>query len=70
MKVIIGRKWEQKLLNRYFESGKPEFVAVYGRRRIDKTFLIREFFDKKFAFYFSRVKNSNKQNNLKNLISQ
>jgi AAA+ ATPase superfamily predicted ATPase len=66
MKVIIGRKWEQKLLNQYLESGKPEFVAVYGRRRIGKTFLIREFFDKKFAFYFSGVENSSKQTQLEN----
>jgi AAA+ ATPase superfamily predicted ATPase len=64
--MIVGRKLEQKLLNQYLESGKPEFVAVYGRRRIGKTFLIREFFDNKFAFYFSGVENSNKQMQLEN----
>lgn len=66
MKSIIGRKREQKLLTQYLESGKAEFVAVYGRRRIGKTFLIREFFDGKFAFYFSGVENSDKQTQLEN----
>jgi hypothetical protein len=66
MKAIIGRKREQKLLNWCLESGKPEFVAVYGRRRIGKTFLIREFFDKRFAFYFSGVENSSKRTQLEN----
>ncbi|MDR2652448.1 MAG: AAA family ATPase [Prevotellaceae bacterium] len=66
MKVIIGRKREQRLFNQYLESGKPEFVAVYGRRRIGKTFLIKEFFDNKFAFYFSGVENADKQTQLEN----
>ncbi|MDR1633298.1 MAG: AAA family ATPase [Dysgonamonadaceae bacterium] len=66
MKTIIGRKWEQDLLNQYLESDKSEFVAVYGRRRIGKTFLIREFFDNKFAFYFSGVENSDRQVQLEN----
>ena len=37
---IIGRKQEIAELNRVFESGRAEFVAVYGRRRVGKTFLI------------------------------
>ena len=31
-------------------SGKPEFVVVYGRRRIGKTYLIGEYFDNRFSF--------------------
>lgn len=41
---IIGRKAEQELLHECYESNKPEFVAVYGRRRIGKTFLVKQFF--------------------------
>ncbi|MDR1832866.1 MAG: AAA family ATPase [Fusobacteriaceae bacterium] len=48
---IIGRKQEIKALTSYMESGKPEFLAVYGRRRVGKTFLIKEFFRNRFAFY-------------------
>ena len=51
MDTIIGRKKEQEELNRLYQSGKAEFVVVYGRRRVGKTFLVREFFDGKFDFY-------------------
>ena len=37
MNQIIGRKKEIKQLTEYYNSGKAEFVAVYGRRRIGKT---------------------------------
>ena len=32
-------------------SKRPEFVVVYGRRRIGKTYLIREYFNRQFSFY-------------------
>ena len=48
---IIGRLQEQQELQQCYESGKPEFVAVYGRRRIGKTFLVRQYFNDKFDFY-------------------
>lgn len=41
LQKIIGRKEEQKTLQDCYESNKPEFVAVYGRRRIGKTFLVK-----------------------------
>lgn len=37
--IIIGRHQEQALLEQYYNSGKDEFIAMYGRRRIGKTFL-------------------------------
>lgn len=49
--TIIGREREQDELQRYCDSTRPEFVVVYGRRRVGKTFLIREFFNYSFAFY-------------------
>lgn len=48
---IIGRKWEKDHLMQCFQSKRPEFVVVYGRRRVGKTYLIREFFHKQFSFY-------------------
>ena len=42
---IIGREIEIELLSRIYSSGQAEFVAVYGRRRVGKTFLIREYFE-------------------------
>ena len=51
MTTIIGRKKEQEELRRLHQSDKAEFVVVYGRRRVGKTFLIREFFNDKLDFY-------------------
>lgn len=48
---IIGREKEQYRLSECLESGKPEFIAVYGRRRVGKTYLVREYFDGIFSFY-------------------
>lgn len=45
--MIIGREKELEELEKIFKSKKAEFAAVYGRRRVGKTFLIREFFSKK-----------------------
>lgn len=52
---FIGRKEEIRQLQAYYESGKPEFIAVYGRRRVGKTFLIDEFFQYTYAFSTSGV---------------
>lgn len=48
---IIGRKDEKKLLEKLYRSSKAEFLAIYGRRRVGKTFLIREFFKDKGVFF-------------------
>lgn len=47
---IIGRSEEQQTLARIYASSKSEFVAVYGRRRVGKTFLIREYFESEMVF--------------------
>ena len=46
---IIGRKKEIDRLQRIFNSDKSEFVAIYGRRRVGKSYLIDEAFKGKFA---------------------
>ena len=48
---IIGRKREKDELMMCLNSKRPEFVVVYGRRRVGKTFLIKEFFNNRFSFY-------------------
>ena len=42
-KKILGREQELATLNEFYRSTKAQFLALYGRRRIGKTFLIREF---------------------------
>jgi predicted AAA+ superfamily ATPase len=51
MDGLIGRKPEQRILTDCLKSGRSEFVALYGRRRVGKTFLIREMFKNVFTFY-------------------
>lgn len=50
---LIGRKREQHILEDCLSSPRPEFLVVYGRRRVGKTYLIREYFNYQFAFYAS-----------------
>ena len=48
--MLIGRKKEQAVLRNLLEKEEPQFCAVYGRRRVGKTYLIRETFSYQFAF--------------------
>ena len=48
---IIGREPEIKEIEALYQTNKPVFAVVYGRRRVGKTFLIRELLGDKFAFY-------------------
>lgn len=47
---MIGRIKEQKILEKLYESNKSELVAVYGRRRVGKTYLIDEVFKNRITF--------------------
>lgn len=58
MEKIIGRKFEQTQLKNIIESQEAELLAVYGRRRIGKTYLIRNAFEKQLEFEFSGVHNA------------
>lgn len=59
---IFGRVHEVKILERLFRSTQPEFLALYGRRRVGKTYLIHEFFkDKGIYFTITGSVNSNKK---------
>lgn len=51
MNRIVGRKQEIEELQNLYQSEKPEFVAIYGRRRVGKTFLVKELFQDKITFY-------------------
>ncbi|MDR0854056.1 MAG: AAA family ATPase [Clostridiales Family XIII bacterium] len=66
---IIGRIHEQTLLKEYLNSTMPEFVAVYGRRRVGKTFLINEFFQEDFTFSFTGFAKECKKNQIHNFYT-
>ena len=58
--MLIGRKKEQKTLKSLLKSDKSEFVAIYGRRRVGKTYLVRETFNYYFAFQHTGTQNGSK----------
>ena len=60
MTKIIGRKRELQQLEEAYKAEESLFVVVYGRRRVGKTFLVREAFDDKLAFYATGVNRENK----------
>lgn len=53
--IMIGRKIEQELLQEAVEKDRAQFIAVYGRRRVGKTFLVNEFFHNSYAFKHTAV---------------
>ena len=55
MSTVIGRKQELEELNLLYRSDRPEFVAVYGRRRVGKTFLIKQALKDKITFQHTGV---------------
>ena len=50
-KLFIGREKEQEQLKDYIGSNQSEFIAVYGRRRVGKTWLIQQVIGNDYAFY-------------------
>ena len=64
--MFIGREKELNALEKLYQSGKFEFVVIYGRRRVGKTALINHFIDDKKSIYFMGVESNAKQN-LENL---
>lgn len=50
---ILCRDVEEKILYTLFKSNKPEFLALYGRRRVGKTYLIRRYFNGKSCIFFN-----------------
>lgn len=55
MEPIIGRETEIRCLETLANSEKAEFVALYGRRRVGKTFLVNRVFGDHFAFKVTGV---------------
>lgn len=62
---IIGREKEKALLERIFNSSRSEFVSVCGRRRVGKTFLIKEFFENELVFQTAGLANDRMSRQIK-----
>ncbi len=53
MQKFFGREQELEILKKISQSKRPEFIALYGRRRVGKTYLIRQAFNQKNAIFFN-----------------
>jgi AAA+ ATPase superfamily predicted ATPase len=53
--MLIGRQKEKTLLSNIIHSSVAEFLVVYGRRRVGKTFLIETYFEKQECLFFHIV---------------
>ncbi len=70
MSNIVGRIVEQNILKDAFENNKSELIALYGRRRIGKTFLIREFYKKSITFEVTGLYSGNMKDQLENFTKE
>jgi len=63
--TLIGRRREKDELLDLFHSGRAEFVTVYGRRRVGKTFLVNSLFANEYAFKVTAVLDGDTQRQLR-----
>ncbi|MEZ4849294.1 MAG: ATP-binding protein [Bacteroidia bacterium] len=68
--TLIGRKEEKEILQKAYNSMRPEMVAVIGRRRVGKTFLIRSVFENRIKFEVTGIKDAKKEEQLENFAIQ
>jgi uncharacterized protein len=66
MEKLIGRQIEKKLLQEALDSGAPELIALFGRRRVGKTFLIRQYLGKHLNFEFVGTRDAKLDEQLSN----
>jgi AAA+ ATPase superfamily predicted ATPase len=67
--AVLGRNNEQLIIKQLVDSEKSDFLVLWGRRRVGKTYLIREYFNNDFSFYISGIQNSTKKEQLANFAS-
>ncbi|MBL7828904.1 MAG: ATP-binding protein [Saprospiraceae bacterium] len=63
---LIGRLEESALLKSLLHKNESEFVAVYGRRRIGKTYLVRQVYEGRIVFECSGLHQKDKEQQLEN----
>lgn len=68
-KKLIGREEEIQMLEQCLQSNSSQFVAVYGRRRVGKTFLIKKFFKEQYTFQVTGLSRGGTKNQLANFTA-
>ncbi|MBP6398169.1 MAG: ATP-binding protein [Saprospiraceae bacterium] len=67
--MIVGRDIECKRLSSAMKDRQSHFIALYGRRRVGKTYLVKNYFQHQFAFYCTGLLKGNKKQQLTNFIN-
>jgi len=70
MNKLIGRQDEVISMQQLLKSNEAEMLAVIGRRRVGKTFLIRNAYKKQLLFEITGIQNANKKEQLNNFYKQ
>lgn len=67
---LVGRQEEQAILQKALQSNEPEMVALFGRRRVGKTFLVRSTYTEKITFEITGIQNGNTREQLQHFIDR
>ncbi|WP_162923609.1 AAA family ATPase [Arachidicoccus soli] len=70
MARLIGRKYETGLLKEALDNDKSELIAIYGRRRVGKTFLVREIFKNELVFEVTGLYKGSMNDQLKSFVKE
>ncbi|NCI47251.1 AAA family ATPase [Sediminibacterium soli] len=66
MEKFVGRSAERKIMESALVSNRAELIAIYGRRRVGKTFLVRSVYQKQLVFEYTGLHNGMMQEQLEN----
>ena len=70
MKTLIGRQEEQEILRKALASTEAEMVAIIGRRRVGKTYLVEQVYQDRIFFQITGLQKQSMQKQLRNFQDQ
>jgi uncharacterized protein len=62
--LLVGRNYELKQLQALNTTPESELVSITGRRRVGKTFLVKQVYNKELKFYVTGIKDGSKANQI------
>jgi len=68
--TLVGREKEKSVLQNALQSRRAEMVAVVGRRRVGKTFLIQTVYQNQIDFQITGIQNATRKEQLQNFMLQ
>ena len=69
-KIFIGRAEEKKILHKAIQSPEGELVAVIGRRRVGKTYLVRSIYEGRIQFEMTGIQNGSREEQLRHFTDR